>query len=1272
MNALIPSSIDGEIIPPQATVRVVGKTHPLNGGRIDCYVRAGSTIFEILMEALSARPGMVLSRSFVVHVDGDVIPEAMWNRVRVKLGATVTFTPRLQDGAGLRSALGVVVALAALVIAPYLAPGIVSGLAAIGITASVATATALAAGGIILAGSLALNALFPVAAPSLSNESAASLNSIQGAQNQASPFGTIPAVLGRHRQSPFYAAKPYTEIVGDDQFLRLLFCWGYGPQQIHEDTLKIGETPLSSYADIEIQHRQGFPDDPPITLYPASVDEVPLSIELSEPYTPLGPELAWVSQTTAVDTDWFSVDITAPEGMYRINQESGNADAYAVYIDVRWRLAGTEDWTTIYGAMNFSRSTGPSRRGFQTNAARGQYEVQVRKATLDANNDRIKDKVVWTAIRSGKNAAPISFPKPLALTAIRIRATDQLSGSINTFNGETTSLVKSYSGAGEIWNDNTASENCADLFRYVLQSPANARPRTDAQVDIVGLQDWWVFCRDNGFTYERVLTDKRAVFDRLKEIAAAGRAVVTFVDGKWGVIWDQPGAGMIQHFTPRNSWGFQGQRSYAQQPHGWRAGFINAENGYTADERIVYDDGWDETSATLFEGIEFPGVTDPDLIWKHGRFHIAQSRLRPENISLNVSWEHLVCTRGDKVRVTHDVLMIGLASGRVKSVDGQIVTFDEQVTIEAGKTYGFQFRVPEDVRSVDRAVDDADLDAGDYYSLTLVGDLSLIRPGTLFGFGETERASAFYRVKGIKNQKDLVATLSLVDDAPEIAQADQGEIPPYNPNVTIPADPFTLPPRDLQYQETIEGQGPSVKAVIVLTWQVPRFGNIASFEVQSRDDNAGGPWTRVDSVLLPRTQSEVPLVSAGIWSFRVRCIFINGTVSDWVALDHLALLGLARPPDPVSNLRNTYITGRMHLAWDRPVDPRVVGIEIRKGSSFEAAQIVTDDAVNPWQTVGDDTYWVTSYVTSPFGERIYSDPKQSIEIERSVALENVVVSHDERAEGWSGTFSGSIGIDTNQNYLRTSGGDSFLDRADFLGADNFLDQGAQTGGYYWSRHVVNAGRRAFCRISNDWTATGVPVDDDFLANPDFLAQPDFLKSYLSQFIRVRPVIRISKTGPGNAFAETNMFEPDNAFLAGTNWEPIKIWSPDVYDGWLFQMGMQFEILTDVELDPETIAYLLSWVWTVDVPDRLDSYQNLTIPADGLAISFRPTGEATDAPFNGGLNNEPLPHITPSIRNPVEGDNVTWENLTLSSVRVFVKNGGTAVERDEVNLLVRGY
>lgn len=1239
-------AIDGEVLAPGAIVRVVGRAHPLAGERIVRELPAGLSIAEILEACGCGRYGA----GFIVHLDGHPIAAENFRKIRVKAGVTMTFLPRLQNGGAVwRTVLQAVVTIGALIVAPYLAP-FVAG--AIGV--SVGLATALVAGGIMLAGSLAINALFPAVAPQLADSASSnSLNSIQGAQNQADPFGAVPVVLGRHRQSPRLAAKQYTEIVGDDQYLRVLFCLGYGPLAI--DTLQIGETLLSTYSDVETEIRQGFAGDDPITLYPGEVDEVPLTVTLDNTHTAWGNAGGagdWYSQTTVVDTDEISLDFTAPQGMYQANKQTGNLDNTTVSVQVQYRKVGDVAFTSG-GDFLFSRSTKPSRIGWRQVVARGQYEVQARRVGgTNSTPDNVVDTVQWTAIRSIKQAPPIAFPKSLALIAMRIRATDQLSGAIAAFNCITTSLVNAYSGSGSTWSANTASQNPADLFRHVLQGPANARPRTDAQIDLAGLQDWWTYCAAQGFKFNQVLTSTGSVFDKLADIASAGRATVTFVNGKWGVAWDRPADPIVQHFTPRNSWGFQGSRAYAQQPHGWRATFINETNGFTQDERIVYDDGYDATNATLFEGIEFPGVTDPALIWKHGRFHIAQSRLRPEKLSLSVGWEHLVATRGDRVRVTHDAMLIGLASARVKAIAGQFVTLDETVTVEDGKTYGVTVRVIDAARSIERALS-AEMTAGDYNVLELVGDLSLVAAGDLCAFGETGRETSNYRIQGISHQKNLVATLTLVDDAPAASTADSGTIPAYNPNVTIPADPYTLPPRDLRYVEVIDGQGATARAEVRLTWQVPRFGLIASFEVQSRDDNAAGAFVTVESILPPHTDAQLPLPAAGVWSYRVRCIFTNGTTSTWSLLDHLTLQGLSRAPGPIANLRQTFINGRSFLSWDNPVDPRNVPVEVRKGSSFAAAQIVEDAAVSPWQTVGDDTYWISAYAVSPFGDRAYAQPTQSIAIEGSVAIENLVVSHDERTEGWTGSFTGAVGVDQDNNFLRTAGADDVLGRTDVLGTGNFLDGDgvAQGGGIYWSAHIIDTGGLNYCRVSNDWTATGVPADDDFLGNANFLANLDVLRASMSQYVRVRPVIRIAMAG------------------GSPSWGATQIWSPDVYYGWQFQLGIQFEIL---DVAQNAIAYLLSWVWSIDVPDRFDSYLSLTVPIGGLAITFRPAGAASDIPFHGGPNDEALPHLTPSIRNPNPGDQVVWESLTLAGVTLKVKNAGSDVGGSEVNLLVRGY
>jgi hypothetical protein len=1241
MSGMVAKVLQGEILPPGAGVRVIGRTHPFRGGRVECELEAGLSIAELLHQALSGSPELASSRDFIVHVDGHEICEINWRRVRVKPGRTVTFWPRLSGSSPLRTILGLVVAVAALVVAPW-AVGLM-GLT--GLAASVGTA--LIAGGIILAGTLALNALFPVAPAAVTDQTAAaSLNSIQGAQNQANPFGPIPVVLGTHRQSPYYAAKPYTEISGDDQYLRLLFCLGYGPLNI--SNLKIGETPIASFAGVTIETRQGFAGDPAVTLYPGEVDEQALAIVL----TSAG---GYQLRTTAADTDQIAIDVTAPQGIYSANKTTGNLDAYTVVVTAQYSVAGAGVWNAL-GTLTFTRSTGPRRLGLLLAVARGQYDVRVIKTTTDANNTSIRDEVDWTALRSIKNAAPLTFPKPLALVALRIKATDQLSGVINTFNCVCSSLVLAYSGSGSVWNANTASQNPADLFRWVLQGPSNARPVADALINLANLQTWWIYCAANGFKFNQVINSVGSVYDKLCDIAAAGRAVPTFIDGQWGVIWDRPSDSIVQHFTPRNSWGFSGQKPYAQQPHGWRVSFINEQNGFTQDERIVYDDGFSALNATLFEGISFPGVTDPALVWKHGRFQIAQARLRPEKITLSVGWENLICTRGDRVAVTHDVLLVGLNAGRIKSVVGQVVSFDDTVTVVGGKTYGMSFRLAAQTSPIIRALDVTA--AGDYNSLTLVGDLTGIaaEPGCLFAFGETAQEYAIYRVQAIAHQKDLIASLTLVDDAQAISTADSGTIPAYTPNITIPPDPFTLPPRGLHYLEVVDGTGAAVRATVVLSWQVPRFGNIASFEVQQRDDDVTGSFVTVDSVLPPATSSQLPLIAAGVWSFRVRCIFTDGTASDWVTLDHLTLHGLSAAPGAIANLRDTYISGRNFLSWDSPIDPRIIPIEIRKGASFGSAQIIADAAISPWQTVGDDLYWVTAYVTSPFGVRAYSTPPQSIQISNSVDLQNVVVTHDEQADGWKGAFSGDVGVDGT--FLRTAGVDDFLNRTSFLTTANFLDGDGtlQGGGFYWSPVIVNTGAVTFCRVSNDWTATGVSAKDDFLSTADFIGVPDFLKASLSQFVRVRPVIRISQVGPVPV------------------WGAVQVWSPDVYQGWMFQLGMQFEILaTQAVPDPGAIAYLLSWAWTIDVPDRLDSYQNLTVPIGGLAITFQPAGSAVPQPFNGGLNNEALPHLTPSIRNPSPGVMVKWQSLTLSGVTLKVVDGtGTDVGGAEVNLLAYGF
>lgn len=1278
MNALAKVLLEGEVLSPRDTVRVVGKASPLSGARIARDLPAGLSISEILDEALVDHPNHRRRRDYAIYLAGHPIPAKNWDAVRPKRGTTVTFTPRLHGGnAVMRTVLSLVVAVAAFVFAGPIAGSLgltIAGFALTGTALSLATAAV--AAGIMLAGTLAINALFPIAKQAEPESIASSsLISIQGAQNQTNAFGAVPVVLGIHRQSPYFAAKPYTEIVGDDQYLRLLFCLGYGPLDITD--IKIGETLLSSYSGVTTEIRQGYVGDPPITLYPGQVDEVALSIELNNAVDPAGVGGTggyWQYQTSSPGSNEVSVDFTATEGCYAINTKTGAADDWRVPIRIQYRAVGAPTWIDL-PEVNFTRSSSPARRGLNWAVDVGQYEVRCQKITGDGDPSKVKDKIVWSAIRSTKSAAPITFPKPLAVIAVRIKATDQLSGVVSTLNCICTSLVKAYRGG--VWTDNLNSQYPHDLFRHVLQGPANARPVPDALIDIQGLQDWGNYCFANDFKYNKVINSSVSVYDQLCEIAAAGRAVVTHIDGKWGVIWDRPADPIVQHFTPRNSWGFQGQKPYTQQPHGWRVPFINEKNGYTSDERIVYDDGYSSANATLFEQLQLPGITDPSLIWRHGRFHIAQSRLRPEKISLSVGWEHLVCTRGDRVRVTHDVLLIGLAAGRVKSVAGQVVTFDELVTVEAGKTYSMQFRLPGASRSLDRSVD-VSVSAGDYTSLTLVGDLSSVaaalaaNSAPIFAFGETDRASANYRVQGITHQKDLIATLTLVDDAPDISTADSGAIPAYNPNVTIPADPYTLPPRDLKYAEVIDGNGATVRALVRLIWQVPRFGKIASFEVQQKDEDAVGPWSPAGTVQIPTTTIDVPLIAAGVWSFRVRCLFNDGTVSAWTTLSNLNLSGLSSAPDSIKNLHQHLVDGQTVLDWTPVNDPRILYYEVRKGTSWDTGLVVGDAVAQPpWPTTGDGTYHVRAFILSPFGVRIYSAVDASISISDSIVSRNIILSKDEQSLGWPGSLDGGV---IDGSFIRTDIGQVI----DLPFAAEVVDDLELSGlhiAVYVSPTVVDIGRAAECRFWTEYEASGVAQGSDFLSTTiEMPGTDDFLQVSGTRFVEAFPIWRFATEGSSDVFDPPDVTSPPDVFSAGVTWlDWVRIASGTRVSRF-FQPG--FVLISNQE-DIDAVGTKFNWF--VDVPDRQDSYTKLSVPDTGVSITFYPGGfDITPAggqaatPFNGGPNGSTTPHITPAIVNPSNGDEVKITSLTLTGCTVQVVNGGVAVSRPNVSLLVLGY
>lgn len=1214
--------LSGEVLGPADVVHVLGFPKAFDQARVRVDLPAGLTVAELIVAACGRLPPNC--RAFL---DGHEVYPALFARVRPKPGTRLSFRSLPQGGGGiLRSVAMLGLAVAAAFVAPYLAGALVGATSGLGF--SIASAVI---GAVISAvGSFLINALFPVKPPKISGEQAPAVNFISTARNEANTFGPVPVIFGRHRVAPKYAALPYTEIVGDDQYLRLLFCVGYGPLELSD--MRIGTTPLASFSGVELEVRQGYPADPPITLFPNQVLQETFDILLRAEGVPVGP---WNQRTTAEDVDEISIDLTMPRGFYRTN-DKGSLRTSFIHYEVEYSPAGAGTWTPVVNQAIEMAKTQPVRFGHRwTVPARGQFDVRVRRSVQEDTALNITNEIRWTALRGHRNDPPVAAEQPLCLVALRIKASDQLNGVVDTFNCIAEALLPDWQPAASppAWNE-AATRNPAAAYLAVLRGPANARPVPDARINWDVLQAWHEKCAAEGWTYDRILDSDAGVFDRLQEIATAGRAARAMPNGLWGVIFDDPDQPLVAHVTPRNSWGFESTRVYRRVPHGFRVGFLNEENDWQNDERIVYADGYDAGNATEFEGLDFPGVTSPDLIWRHGRFHLAQLLLRPEQYSFLQDFEQLAVTRGDLIRFTHDVPLFGLGVGRVKAVSGLTVTLDELVPMLASESYVMRFRTA----AGDSLTFNLVTDPGERRTVMLVdpGSSPLVLPEAddLWMFGRTSAESVELIVHSVEPGPDLTARIVCVDAAPAIRLADQGEIPPFDSQVTPPFDlRGRLPPTDLRFAEALTRAGPTVRSIASLSWRAPQVTGQIGYEVQHR--LAGDPWPgRAEAVTA--TFFEFVNLPTGTYDFRVRSLGPSNTASDWTMLSGQTLLGLTTPPSDVTGFRVQIIGAVATLTWNAVADLDLSHYEIRfinepastalwknglvlaeniSGTSFQTAALIGTymiKAVDQSEVESSNAALVESGIASVEGL-------------------NVVELIQEHASSppFAGTaLPGAVNViyDGGLGALRIDDVDQEASLEAPIAATYPFAQSLDLGQVYTSRLTVQA------------AVQGFDTQEDILAEADVLALVDVLGGEIDEYL---VTIEVRWTSG----------DPAGSPVAWSEWTPF--FATDV-------TARAFEFRARLQSFRRHITPLVTLLAVeIDMPDRVTSAEDVAVGTGGLTVSFTP-------PFR------VLKGLGIAAQDMATGDYAEITNKSESGFDIIFRNaGGTAVART-FDYVARGY
>jgi len=814
---------------------------------------------------------------FIVMVNGEALLRADWQRPIADGDiVAVIFLPRGGGGGG-SNPLKMVLTIALMIYAPYLAANFGAAFGTFGMATS--TFMTVAGAAINLVGGALINAVAGGAgAPKgLSSAQATSLAApsptynLQAQGNMARLEQAIPVQYGRLCAYPDFAAQPYQEFAGNEQFIYQLLCLGAGEYDV--EAIRIEDTPISSWEEITSEIVAPHAS---VSLFPTNVTT---SIEVAGAEmlyaTYLGPFNVNAAGTQA---NTLGFDFVFTRGLYYANNAGGlNSVSISWTVEARpiddlGSPTGSGAYTTLGNESLTAATTTPQRVSKRYSVTPGRYQVRVKRTSVKQTDSRYGNDIVWAGLRA-------YLPETrdfgdVTLIALRMKATNNLSAqATRKINVIATRKLPAWDGVafGTPAATSSIAWALADLCTNATWSAGLKNRRIDL-AGLLALHDTWALRGD----YFSGRFDSTITFwEALTKVARAGRAYPYMQGGIIRFNRDQAQTTPVALYSMRNiaRGSFSVQYLTPSETQADACDVAYFDSTVWAQRRVLAK--LPDSRAEKPVKIEYFGVTDRNQAFREGMYESACNRYRRKLIHFSTDMEGFIPSFGDLIAVAHDMPQWGQTSEAV-AWDANTRTLTVSETLQWGDGTHYI-----GLRKRDGGIDGpiAVMPGSGVADLVLASDPSFTpytggieeRTHIVFGWGETWRQPA--RVLSVKPRSLYQVDIECVNEDHAVHGAESGLIAP-SPQYGQLDTRWTAP--------VIEGLSvwamPGDSSKMLMSWR-PAAGAEHYLIEQSSD---GTSWTRSGE---PRTSNYTTTALYGSATL-IRIAAVGLTRGPWVQVNY--------------------------------------------------------------------------------------------------------------------------------------------------------------------------------------------------------------------------------------------------------------------------------------------------------------------------------------------------------------------------------------------------